>query len=188
MDKELNLMNFRFFILFILLSFCSFAQDSNEKIIWGKPLQWSDFKGKANHNVPYLASANTGLTASFSWKESNGKPKLNYQVYAIFNPYLSWVKPGRESDYLLRHEQLHFDISEVSARQFRKYLEEQRFNPEKISQKVDRKGEQIKKQNRRMQDQYDRQTKHGTQPKLQLKWEEKIHRKLEQLKAYRQNP
>lgn len=184
-------MHFRFFILFILLSLFAnpnFAQRADEKIIWGKPLQWIDFKGKASHQVPYLASANTGLTASFSWDQTGEKPVLNYKVYAIFNPHLSWVKKGKESDYLLRHEQLHFDISELSARKFRKYLAEQNFNPEKISKKVDRKGAQIKKQNLRMQDQYDRQTKHGTRPKQQLKWEKKIHRKLKQLKAYRQNP
>lgn len=178
---------FLIFSFILLFSFSGFSQQTQEKIIWGTALSWQDFKGKPDFSVPHFASANTGISASFSWKNKNNQPQLQYVVYAIFNPYQSWIKPGKKSSQLLKHEQLHFDISELTARQFRKYLTQQNIKPEKIGDKVDRKNKALKRQNKRLQKRYDRQTKHGTHPKRQAKWEKKIHKKLKALEKYK-NP
>ena len=176
-----------FLILIFLFSFSSFSQPPQEKITWGKPLSWNDFKGNPDFSVPHFASANTGISASFSWKNEQHKPQLQYVVYAIFNPNRSWVKPGKKSAQLLKHEQLHFDISELTARKFRKYLSKQNIKPEKVGDKVDRKNKALKKQNKRLQKRYDKQTKHGMHPKRQAKWDKKIHRNLKSLEDYK-NP
>lgn len=176
----------KFLIIFIFCPLLIFSQQKNEKIIWGKSLTWNDFKGQPDYSIPHNASAQTGLSASFSWKIVKGEPQLQYKIYAIFNPLKSWVKPGKESLRLLQHEQLHFDISELTAREFRKYLSEQNIKPDKMQQKIDRKGELLKRKNKRIQDRYDRQTKHGTDLQKQEKWEIKIHQKLKKLRAFRQ--
>src|SRR5699024_1612871 len=179
--------NFIIFIFLFIFSFSCFSQQSNHKIIWGKPLTWNDFKGNPDFSVPHFASANTGISANFSWKTTNHQPELQYEVYAIFNPYESWIKSGKQSAELLKHEQLHFDISELTARKFRKYLAKQNIKPEKVGEKVDHKNKRLKKQNKKLQERYDRQTKHGMHQRKQAKWERKIQRKLQALEAYK-NP
>lgn len=170
--------------LFLICSLLTYAQKQSAKIKWGNPLRWAYFQGQPDYSTPYLASSNTGVISSFKWGYKDQKPQLKYHVYAVFNPYTSWVKPAKKSVYLLRHEQLHFDISELTARKLRKFLSRQNYKPQKVSKKVNRKSKALKKQNKRIQDRYDRQTKHGTKPKKQEKWERKIHQKLDRLNDY----
>ena len=44
------------------------------------------------------------------------------KVYAHFYPDKSWVIKEQSSEHILNHEQLHFDITELHARKFRKQL------------------------------------------------------------------
>src|SRR5690606_40361550 len=54
---------------------------------------------------------------SRDWSSDVCSSDLSY-----FNPHLSWVVPASRNDYLLKHEQLHFDITELHARKLRREL------------------------------------------------------------------
>src|SRR5699024_5538989 len=58
------------------------------------------------------------------WKKSkvNNTPSILIIGYMI--PSESWVKENKKSDYLLKHEQLYFDICELYARKIRKIFKE----------------------------------------------------------------
>jgi hypothetical protein len=45
---------------------------------------------------------------------------LDVRVEVEFYPNSSWVKPGRKSTELLKHEQGHFDLTELYARKAEK--------------------------------------------------------------------
>jgi len=93
------------------------------KIEWSadRKLTWDDFKGEPDTaNFPNtLALTNSG----FGY-ESGINMFKDGQVFvqSVFNTNLSWVVPEGRNDYVLRHEQIHFDITEIYSRKLRKEL------------------------------------------------------------------
>jgi len=90
-----------------------------EKITWStsRRLTWEDFKGIPETENPHHALTAANLSV-------DGKCRNNaftYEVRCVFLPQQSWSK-NKISEKLLRHEQLHFDLTEVHARQLRKTL------------------------------------------------------------------
>ncbi|MDP6909549.1 MAG: hypothetical protein QF371_08585, partial [Flavobacteriales bacterium] len=81
-------------------------------------LKWSDFKGKPNKLSKNEALTDSGIAISLTCDDEHSEVK----VESFFNPYKSWSK-NHTSDYLLEHEQLHFDITELFARKLRKQLQ-----------------------------------------------------------------
>ena len=80
-------------------------------------LEWSDFKAKPNLNV--VAFAQTTYKIEIFPNEVQVDENNNIQNYeslhvnALFYTNESWVY--KESDFLLKHEQLHFDIAGLFA-------------------------------------------------------------------------
>lgn len=172
--------------LFLVLSLTAFSQNHHATILWGTPLSWNHFKGNPQSNGYHFASANMGVSIDYSWKHRNNKPELKYIVNAIFNPSHSWVKPGKKSSDLLRHEQVHFDITELMARRFRKFLTENNFKSGKVRSAVDGKYKFLQRLSREIQECYDQQTNHGSNSTKQLEWERKICIELASLQQYQE--
>ncbi|HSP39953.1 MAG TPA: hypothetical protein VLN46_00870, partial [Gillisia sp.] len=117
----------KFYCLVFLfgLTFSAFSQYDPGKIFWEQDgLTWEDFKALPNEESKFDANTNAGLSFSWGVKNTNGDIELTYEVTSYFNPKLSWVKIDSDNDYLLKHEQLHFDITELHARKLRKKLAE----------------------------------------------------------------
>lgn len=165
--------------LVIILSFVfciiyhkSTAQDM---IIWSenKKVEWQDFKATPDQKSKHSASINTGVKYTWKTKYSNGKQILSYEVFAYMIPSKSWVKSGKENDYILSHEQLHFDITELYARKIKKSFDEYTL---KSSIKKDLKAiyDSLMQQRYNMQKQYDKETNHSIDTTNQKKWQLKI--------------
>lgn len=157
------------------------AQTSSEKIFWKEDgLTWEDFKAQPDLNSPFHANTNAGLSYSWGLKNDNGNIELQYQVLSFFNPNSSWVKPGSTNEYLLKHEQLHFDITELHARKLRKKLAEIKVDqlgkdPKAILTKA---YEIIEKERAFMQKKYDQETNHSLNKNAEAKWQDYIKREL----------
>ncbi len=147
-------------------------------------LSWSDFKAKPRNTTNAAAVTASGLSFSFSIKQSNIRViSFTTQVYAYFYPNESWYKPEQANDHVLKHEQLHFDITELYARKFR-----QRISKLKISNTIRKTlkalQEIINKELDQMQQQYDRETSHSRNAEAQKKWEKYIASELNKLSKY----
>jgi hypothetical protein len=151
-----------------------------EEIKWDKSqrLTWSDFKGRPDRRSQMDALTESGI--SFSWGcDARG---FRHETYSMFVPSKSWVKT--KSPELLRHEQLHFDITEVHARKIRKYFGELR-NPCKLGQSgINSAAGRIIRESTDMQNQYDRETEHSENEASQRRWEQKIAAELQSLEAW----
>lgn len=176
------------FLTFFL--FCSsfvFGQNEKEKIQWNKnrPLTWSDFKGKPSPSNDYKASTNSGMSISWSLSESGNKVTLvDYEVKANFYPESSWKKEDiQKKDYILAHEQLHFDISELHARKLRKALAEYEGgkNVQKELKDIYRKHE---KERQKMQNTFDAESDHSRIEEEELRWRDYVQKELEKYRAY----
>lgn len=171
-------------LLIFILAVPVLAQE-NEKLSWNqeKSLSWSDFKASPKKHLPYKANTNSGLSFSWNSTESISGIELTYEVRSNFYPNRSWVKKIEEVDYLLAHEQLHFDITELHARKLRKALES--YEPdEKMKKELDAIYSEIEKQRRQMQTQFDKETNHSINKQAEFKWRQFVKQELDKLKDY----
>ncbi|MDT0650769.1 DUF922 domain-containing protein [Autumnicola edwardsiae] len=176
-----------FLTLFLVCTSFVFAQNEKEKIQWDKntPLTWSDFRGEPSSSSDFKASTNSGMSISWSLSKSGNKVVLeDYEVIANFYPDQSWKKETiKKKEYILGHEQLHFDISELHARKLRKALAgyEGGKNIQKDLTAIYRKYE---KERVRMQNMFDAESVHSRVEEEELKWRRILKQQLEKYQNY----
>ncbi|MAP54914.1 DUF922 domain-containing protein [Altibacter sp.] len=168
-------------LLLVLFGFFS-SENYSEKIPWRAPdqLTWADFQGVPEGNSSYVASTNSGLSFSYSYSERNGERIFEYTIQSNFYPKLSWYRPEAASEYILKHEQTHFDISELHARIFRKRMEEFNFSDNR-KEEIRRIYETIETERKIMQDRYDAESDHSKNEVGEHVWRNFV---AAQLKAY----
>jgi predicted secreted Zn-dependent protease len=165
--------------LLILPLFLSLPNEDN-MIEWSpsRKLTWADFKG-----TPDPSSTNAALTSSAITLSSEYSNKgIRYIVNCRFNKLLSWARI--RNDYILNHEQGHFDIAEAHARLLYKSLSEYKFNNRTANEDVNRIYSETMKEHVTMQKQYDLQTNHSLDSTEQTNWNKKIAARLNELAEY----
>ncbi len=166
----------------ILVLFLIPSEINEEKITWNedRKLTWADFKGVPNGPLAYVASSNTGVSFSYSYRERNGVGEIKFAVLSYFYPNLSWYRSSKVSDYILAHEQIHFDISELHARKLRQRLAVIPHDRE-FKSKAETLYEIIEADRREMQLQYDVESDHSNANEEEFLWRAYI---AEQLRVY----
>ena len=134
-------------------------------------LQWSDFQGTVAKESPFAAM--TYWYLYYRWKGN--------KVFAesCFQTDKSWIREGKESDYLLQHEQLHVDIAQLHIRLFKQKIE---FVTS--TDQVKKAFDEILKSAKQMQAQYDEETEHSRDKAEQKRWNRLVAEKLENLDNY----
>jgi len=173
----------RFLFFFIITQF-TFAQEAEKPWRVNEKLAWSDFTGKPNANHPFSATTATGLSYGFSADIVGDKVMVNYSIKSYFLPHDSWVKKdSTNDDTLLAHEQLHFDITELYVRKFRKKLSVFQFT-KNVQEEIEALYAPIAKNRVAAQQLYDAETEHSKNKVKQQEWENKIAVALKMLKQF----
>jgi len=150
----------------------AFAQDT---IYWspGYKLQWTDFKGTPDNTVEYAAITESGIAYSYSYTGTS----FTFKVVAFFAKYKSW-KTEKVNSNTLKHEQGHFDITEIFAQKLKTELK--KLIPKRITLENDMAilFKKILSEKEEMQKRYDAETQFGTNQVIQVKWLDKIHEQL----------
>ena len=176
--------NLSFCLILLVFSVIGFTQEKQEKIQWQEgSLSWQDFKAKPDHSNSYSANTNSGMSYSWNYSTASGEPVLNYEIAANFYPNLSWVKEVQNKVYLLAHEQLHFDISELHARKLRKALEDYEIG-RTIRQDLKRIYNRIESDRVAMQNQFDKETSHSENSSAEMRWRQFVADELKELEKY----
>ncbi len=89
-----------------------------------------------------------------------------------------------KNDYILNHEQKHFDIAEVHARMLNKELKEYTFNSKSVNKDINRIYNNVMKQHVTAQKQYDLQTRHSLDSVKQQEWDAKISSLLNEYEKF----
>lgn len=137
-----------------------------ETYTYWKKLTWDDFKYKPNKNTSHDAGMVLDIVIEFD------KEKNKYISKAVSINELSFKKKMFTKQFdLLKHEQYHFDMTELYATKMNKFL-----NKKNINSKFDYifKLSEIRKTNDDMQQVYDIETNHGLNDEEQIRWERKI--------------
>ncbi|WP_139920663.1 DUF922 domain-containing protein [Hymenobacter sp. DG01] len=185
-------MLFSFSLPFILGLFSAAAQGPSSpaparvqppaKIEWraNRPLTWDDFRSRpATDQLAALTSS------SIDAKVGCVDYVFSAQVQAVFVPMESWVRdPKRATPQLLRHEQLHFDLTEVHARLLRQKLSLVKLDCEKLQPAFNNLTKVAFLTWQREEARYDQETNHGLNLPRQQAWEQQTQQRLQQLEAF----
>ena len=168
-------------ITFLFISFFS-SETETVKIEWSESnkLTWADFQGSRLKGPSFAASSSTGISFSYTVKRYEDDIDLDYSVKCHFYPEESWYDRSSASAYILKHEQTHFDISELHARVLRKLISEASFS-EAIKIEIKAIYKEVERQRGEMQHRFDDETEHSINKKNEHLWEVFI---AKQLKAY----
>ena len=168
---------------FLLITYLSsfYSYKSNSLIDWSaeRSLTWDDFKARPDKNSPNAALTGTNIKFDFSYGSNRG---FKYHVYCQFDKNSSW---GRvKTDYILSHEQGHFDIAEIYARKLSKALKEYTPDIDKANKEVNKIYEKIMNDLHEEQLHYDKETNFSINKAEQSRWLKKISDDLKKSEAY----
>ncbi|TMI86227.1 MAG: DUF922 domain-containing protein [Bacteroidetes bacterium] len=152
----------------------------NEEFIeWSaaKRLSWEDYLAKPSSSSDAAAITSTALGLEYHVRNNI----LTYKITCRFSKTRSWGK--YRTDYILQHEQGHFDITELYARKLDDAIREYSFNPKKFKTDLDQIYKEIMEEKEEVQNQYDLDTDFSRNPEKQSEWLKKIQRELTRYSA-----
>ena len=123
--KNHILKNIFFLIGFISLMSFSFVED--DFILWqeNKKLKIQDFKADNKDTIKVnrqqFLGAISAIRIEYSSFQRNKNSVPDFSIKTYFDPNESWML--LKNDYVLQHEQIHFDLTELYARKMRKSVE-----------------------------------------------------------------
>lgn len=174
-------------LLFVsIFFFLSIPQSNTEKILWqeNQKLSWEDFKGKAVPSASFVATTNTGISFEYSYSMKNNEVSVKYSVTSFFYPQGSWFVPEKVNLHILKHEQAHFDISELHARILRKNLAGKKFT-KKIKSEIESIYTQVEQKRRAMQTKFDAESDHSRNLEKEAFWQKYITQQLAEYESWK---
>lgn len=175
-------MKFVLACLLLLFFIPGFAQTNPcDSIVWraDRKLTWDDYKAQPDTNSRAASTTNSGFVRTWAAKGYT----LRTIMLTTFYPCLSWSK-NKASARLLRHEQLHFDITEYFKRLYYKRIAEATYTPATLPGLLKSIYQGILQELQTMQQEYDLQTTHSLNAEQQNAWEQKVAGLLVSLKAF----
>jgi predicted secreted Zn-dependent protease len=157
-----------------------YTHSQNNLIEWSadRRLTWQDFKAQPDKNSTNAALTSSSINIEFGYNNTG----LKYNIKCRFDQNLSW---GRiKNEYILSHEQGHFDIAEIHARKLHKSLKAYKFNNRTVSKDVNKIYDTVMKEHHALQSQYDQETNYSRDAAQQNAWKEKIEKILQELEEY----
>jgi hypothetical protein len=158
--------------------------NEDEMIPWQtqRKLNWDDFLSEPQKQGDAVASTSTSLGISYQVK--NGE--LTYSITCNFSRKKSWGL--LKTEYILAHEQAHFDITELHARKLYQALYNYEFKPETFKKDIAAIYEGIVNEKEAMQEAYDGETDHSRRKRTQFDWLEKIDSLLAETEPFAAYP
>ena len=165
---------------FFILPLLALSLSDDDYIKWeeNRRLTWDDFKAAPLKLGNTAAMTTTHL--GFSYNVTNGI--VTYKIDCRFEKTKSWglVK----NDWILKHEQGHFDIAEIFARKLNKSVNEYQFNRSSFQKDLDIIYKSVVDEKEKFQQQYDDETDYSRNKPQQEEWLKKIESELKLNKSW----
>ena len=165
-------------VLILPLLVLSLLEEDHIKWQEDRKLTWDDFKAAPLKIGNTAAMTTTHL--GFSYNISNGK--ITYKIDCRFEKNKSWGLIKNE--WILKHEQGHFDIAEIFARQLNKLTNEYQFNKNSFQRDLDAIYKSVVVEKEKFQQQYDDETDYSRIKTKQEEWLKKIEAELNQYRSW----
>jgi uncharacterized protein DUF922 len=153
---------------------------SEQFIEWSpiKRLTWDDYLARPSSTSDAAAITSTALGVEYHLRNNS----LTYTITCRFSKTTSWGR--HKTEYILQHEQGHFDITELFARKLAKELKAYKFNPRKYQEEVSKIYKKVMDEKEQYQNKYDKETDFSRNKQQQVEWLEKIRDELDDLDEF----
>lgn len=142
-----------------------------------RPLTWDDFKDR-----PRDTHFEAEIFASIGYIERTevikGVIYVDMAIKVDVAKSDCWVKGGGKDDYILNHEQRHFDIEKIVGEHFKQKISAMDLPVDNYNGPINEEYLETLREATRMQKQYDAETHHGENRQAQAEWNEKIDKEL----------
>ncbi|MBA2499630.1 MAG: hypothetical protein H0V30_07885 [Chitinophagaceae bacterium] len=167
-------------LAFIFQSPNESKRSEDEFIDWqeNRRLNWTDFEGPVNHQSEAAALTSTFL--GFQYRVKNNV--FSYNIACRFAKKRSWglIK----NDWILNHEQGHFDISELFARYLHEAITNYPLDFKNLKNDLDLIYQEHMELKEEFQNLYDTETDYSRNKEKQREWTQKINELLVEMKDY----
>lgn len=166
--------------MFLLPSFAGAQAKDEELLSWSetRKLTWADYKASPDPSSDAAASTTTYLGIEYNIKDGN----FSYKIQSRFSRTRSWGL--HKTDYILSHEQGHFDIAEIFARKLHRDMSRYQFSKNSFRKDLKKIYEDVTKEKEEMQNDYDKETRHSINKAKQAEWFLKIEKMLDDLQGF----
>jgi hypothetical protein len=171
-------------LIIAVLLFAFTLPEEKNILVWNqdRPLTWDDFRGRP---AKRFSAASTTYDI-FKYLKPENERSATVTVEAVFFCDKSWKKVSWINNSVLVHEQKHFDIAELYARQLRQRISSVKYrNYEDLKHKSDSVYTVIDKEMDVYQDKYDDETDASMNGDKQREWNKKIMDEITQLDSYK---
>lgn len=170
-------------LLLLALTFSfAFKQDFTQPV----QLNWETyFKGKADERSPFYAL--TAMTWEYSYSSTvyRNRVVIKLKNEVRIDKTRSWVKWDKIKDpeiraSLLHHEQGHVNIQYILLSEAERVLKNRNYSVNNYKAQISELANQISEYFDTMQRNYDEETEHGSNHKMQARWDRIIEDKMEE--------
>jgi len=172
-------------LLLVLPCIFAFKKDFTEPI----QLDWKTyFKGKPDSNSPFFAL--TAMTWKYSYESTvyRNRVVINLKNEISIDKDRSWVRWDKIKDQevsasLLHHEQGHVNIQYILYSEAERVLKNRNYAVKNYKAQISQLANEISSYFDTMQRNYDEETEHGSNHKMQARWDKIIEDKMEESRA-----
>ncbi|WP_426493440.1 hypothetical protein [Hymenobacter sp. 102] len=143
-----------------------------------RPLTWDDFTGPARTKGKYAAAVYSSFAYQGWPRLHNGVIDLDIQLKVFMVRSSSWVAPDQRTAYNLNHEQRHFDITRLIVERFRRNAASDSLTVADFNSILQLQYLKSFTEMNHLQDQYDAETRGGTDAAAQDRWNRRIDAEL----------
>lgn len=173
--RLISLLVINLFVLLIPANILFNYTRSIDEKIWGNKIKWTDFQGEEPANKKKYAAM---INSEFYYKYNRCFNIPRVLTITVMNKSYSWasaVFAKYNTNNLLNHEKIHFDISEWTRREFKDSID----NVDRISEKdIYEIYKHFKELKDTRQVNYDNDSDHGKNPEGQKRWSDKLYEYL----------
>jgi hypothetical protein len=145
---------------------------------WPRNIAWDEFAevGSSPHGEPEDAYTSARFDYPFSWENEGRHYHITRATVTMQMVEAEcWAVRGRKTDELLSHEQGHYDITGLMARDLATALETVSASSHSaLTTEVERIAGHYRRHARRLNEQYDEETAHGSNRREQDRWHQRI--------------
>jgi hypothetical protein len=180
----------KFLSVFVALLFAGITSAFCQQVIingsvGNRPLVWDDFTGTPDPSSPFNAYTYWHIRFKYDRALFKGDTAMIEGLNAELelSPEKSWVKKDFETDYLLMHEQGHFDLGKLCLLEFVKDMHLTTFYRADYRDKIQQLFSDVLNKYKDMSNRYDDETDHASKRRKQKEWTAFIQQELKGLEG-----
>lgn len=166
------------YILSSLFALCiTWGNLSAQVYVTPDKLQWTDFKGQPDPSSKFFAHVYWNVSYRYTYAPISLNKPDSVRVFLKPEYVLedrAWIKKGRESDRLLKHERGHLRFAELLVLEFMNQINNKTFHRSVVQSRVDSAFKTLLAKYTAIEKQYDKETDHMNNEAGQKKWDETL--------------